>query len=309
MSRLGYSGEQREALLAGKIVTTDMQRSRDDQLIAAAAMKLPAGIEALWQGVGPGRSLDSDPGILAIGELGLENDETAWAQLRFEDSERKEAERLLAFRGGSDFNLSRDEIESLKAETKGIRAESDDMPDKVSAVYRGLLMDRHQAYLARGLSGVAAYQQGGTTLHPAKELSASVAQAKDFLTTFFPAFWAAFSGFPEAQDPEILNKFFWIKREVEGRPAFVLVHEMVTGGTDHILLTRREHFVGHTYESLQVVALALPVEGGSALFYVNSAFTDQITGFFSGVAQSVGQDRMKDDLTAYFEAVKERRSE
>jgi len=53
-----------------------------------------------------------------------------------------------------------------------------------------------------------------------------------------------------------------------------------------------------------VIALALPVQGGSAVFYMNSAFTDKVTGFFSGVAHSVGQGRMKDDLTRYFDAVR-----
>ena len=276
MSRLGYTEADRTALLAGKIVTTDLKRTRKDQLIAAAAMRLPVEVKVLWGNVRAGNDLKSDPGVKAIAELRPSLDEKEWQELRFEDSERKEAIRLLKFRGGKDFNLSTDEIGVLRKRLKGVAAGSPDMLDKVSAAYRETLMGRYQAYLKSGLAGIPPYQQGKTKLHPAKELSAVVDQAKDFLTTFFPVFWKAFSRFPEAQDPKILNKFYWIKRDVEGRPDFVLVHAAMAGGDDYVLMTRREFFVGHTYESLQVVALALPTEEGVAVFYVNAAFTDAI---------------------------------
>ena len=47
---------------------------------------------------------------------------------------------------------------------------------------------------------------------------------------------------------------------------------------------------------------------GTAVFYVNNAFTQKIAGSFSGVAQSVGQSRMKRDLESYFEIIRTRAS-
>lgn len=305
MSRLGYSDQDRAALLSGDIVATDVNRTREDQLIAAAAVFLPVTVDTLLGRARNGDGLRADPGISAVGTLGSDLDAREWRSLRFEESERTEAERLLRFRGGSDFNLSEDEIKALRDKLNGVSANSAEMLENVSAAYREILAERHQAYLRSGLEGIADYRQGGTTLHPAQELGAVVDQAKDFLTTYFPEFWLAFSNFPEAQGPEVTNNFYWLKREVEGRPEFVLMHEMIAGGNDYALLTRREYFVGHTYESLQVIAVALPVDNGTAVFYLNSAFTDQITGFFSGVALSVGQGRMKDDLTAYFRTLLE----
>ncbi len=117
---------------------------------------------------------------------------------------------------------------------------------------------------------------------------------------FFPGFGKALGEFPNGQSPEISSDFYWIKRYVEGRPAFILAHQMVRSGEDYVLLSQRQYFVGHTYQSLQVVAVALPTEKGSAVFYVNSAYTDKITGFFNGLAQSIGQSRTKEDLTKYF---------
>jgi hypothetical protein len=105
--------------------------------------------------------------------------------------------------------------------------------------------------------------------------------------------------------PEVSSQIYWVKRDVEGRPAFILAHQLVQAGEDYLLMSQRQFFVGHTYDSLQVVALALPGEEGAASFYVNSAFTDKITGFMSGVARSVGQGRVREDLTKYFKIIRE----
>lgn len=304
LARLGYTAEDEKALLAGKIITTDIQRVRDDQLIAAAAILLPGKIEQLHAAARAGNNLSGDPGILALGILDAGGDSQAWQDLTFGAGEQEEAGRLQGFRGGSDFNLSTEEIEALKASLKDVRDDDPALIERTSGAYREILKARHEAYLAAGLEGIAPYRQGGTTLDPGAELGAVRDQAGDFLATFFPDFGKAFAGYPTAPAAEVAHGHYWLKREVEGRPAFVLAHQMVAGGPDHVLLTLREYFVGHTYESLQVIALALPVEQGSVVFYVNSAFTEQITGFFSGVAQSVGQGRMKDDLTEYFETVK-----
>lgn len=306
MTRLGYSDQDRADLKSGKIVTTDVERTRDDQLIAAAAMFLPVPPKELLPGTIEGRGFKDDPGILAFGTLSPSVESAEWQAVGFTASELSEAKKLHGYRGGSDYNLSAREIEALNAELEAVSADSEELPQKVSAAYREILKARHQAYLQGGLSGISPYQQGDTTLEPAKELAAVAGQATDFLQAFFPRFAKVFLGFPKDSHPEVTQGFFWLKRNVEGRPGLVLMHQMVAGGDDYVLLTRREYFVGHTYESLQVVAVALPVEGGSAVFFVNSAFTDQITGFFSGVAQSVGQDRMKSDLAKYFETVQEK---
>ena len=69
MSRLGYGEEDRQALMAGKIVTTDMERTRNDQLIAAAAVRLPADIKTLRVKTRTGKNLTEGPGILAAASI------------------------------------------------------------------------------------------------------------------------------------------------------------------------------------------------------------------------------------------------
>ena len=73
-----------------------------------------------------------------------------------------------------------------------------------------------------------------------------------------------------------------------------------------VLTSQRQFYVGHTYESLQMIGLALPADDGAVIFSINSVFTDQITGFFAGVAQSVGQSRTKENMTKHFKTVRQK---
>ena len=303
LERLGYEKEDKAALLEGKIIATDLKKTRDDQLIAAVAVQLNAPVATLAENVRKGRNIENDTATIAFGKLDPQGGAEQFAQARYDKGDSREIKSLVDVKSDGTFNLSKEEMAALKKALKGVKANAADAADKASAAYQEVLAGRFQAYVEKGLDGVANYE-AGAKLEPAKELRAAYEQAKPFMDEFFPAFGEALGQFPAGQSPDISSDIFWIKRKVEGRPAFVLAHQMVQSGDDFLLLSQRQFFVGHTYESLQVVALAVPTEKGSAVFYVNSAYTDKVTGFFGGVAQSVGQNRTKDDLTKYFENIR-----
>ena len=306
LARLGYTAQDKTALLAGKVIATDVRRTRDDQLIASVAVVLPVPIAELAQGPTQGRNIERDPEVLAFGALSETAGAGQFAKVAYAASETAEVKRLLKVKPGDTFNLSSEEIAALRTQLGKLDGKDPAAAEAASKAYREVLAGRLSAYLAKGLDGIAPYDHGGKTFSAAKGLRAVDKQVEPFLSEHFPAFKKALVEFPEGQSPDISSKIYWMKREVEGRPAFILAHQMVEAGDDYVLMSHRQFFVGHTYDSLQVIALALPVQGGSAVFYVNSAFTDKVTGFFSGVAHSVGQGRMKDDLTKYFETVRAR---
>ena len=305
MTRLGYTAQDKKALLSGKIVSTDVKRTRDDQLIAAVAVVLPVPIASLAEGPKQGRNIERDSGVLAFGALSEAAGAEQLGDVSYAATEMDEVKRLLKVKPSDTFNLSSEEIAVLRAGLGKLDGKDRATAEAVSKAYREVLAGRLSAYLDKGLDGIAPYDHGGKTFSPAKELRAVYKQAEPFLSEYFPGFKEALAEFPKGQSSDITSRIYWMKRAVEGRPAFILAHQMVEAGDDYVLMSHRQFFVGHTYDSLQVVALALPVQGGSAVFYVNSAFTDKVTGFFSGVAHSVGQGRMKDDLTKYFETVRE----
>ena len=304
VKRLGYTAEQIEALKQGKIVAIDVERSRGDQLIAAVAARIDAPLANISGSAKQGLNIQRDAGVLAFGAIRSPAESGAFDKLSYEVSETAEIKRFLGVRSGGSFNLSAEEITTLQAAFRDIKAGDDAAAATVSAAYRAVLQDRLTAYQQSGLGGIKPYDFGGKSVSPAEELQAVYDQVKPLLEEFFPDFGKALENYPEGLSEDIISQFYWIKRRVEGRPAVILAHQLVQSSDDYVLMAQRQFFVGHTYESLQVVALGLPIEGGTAVFYLNAAFTDKVTGFFSGVAQSVGQGRMKDDLEAYFDAVR-----
>jgi len=299
MKRLGYSEEDKTALLAGKIVATDLKRTRDDQLIAAVAMQLNAPIATLAENVRKGLNIEGDKDVSAFGKVSGKGAAEAFEKARYTGDDSDEIAKLIAVKADGTFNLSKSEMEGLQKALQGLDADDPTAAEKASKAYQAILAGRYQAYVEKGLDGIANYD-AGPVLEPGKELRAAYDQAKPFLEEYFPAFGQALGTFPNDQPTDITSDFYWIKRNVEGRPDFILAHQMVQSGEGFVLLSQRQYFVGHTYESLQVIAVALPTEKGSAVFYANSTYTDKITGFFSGVAESVGQSRTKEDLVKYF---------
>ncbi len=303
--RLGYSEADKKAIIGGKIISTDVKRTRDDQLIAAVAMPLKTTMAELFTAIDSGSNLPFDVTTLAWGEVTTGAIED-FAGVGYDNAEKGEVDKLLRVKANSNFNFSSDEIGFLQKELKDLDAKDAASAEAAAAAYRQVLAGRVKAYSEKGLDGVADYDQGGSPLTPAKQLRAVEAQAEDFLTTFFPDFWKALNGYPASSNPDISSKIYWVKRTVEGRPTFILIHQMVQAGDDFTLTSQRQFYVGQTYESLQMIGLALPAEEGVMVFSVNSVFTDQITGFFSGVALSVGQGRTKDDMAKHFETVRQK---
>jgi hypothetical protein len=64
------------------------------------------------------------------------------------------------------------------------------------------------------------------------------------------------------------------------------------------IILSRQFYVGHTYNSSNVVAGGLPYKEGTLVFYSTRLSTDQVTGFGSDLKHTVGRDQMKDEMIA-----------
>ena len=298
---LGFSQKDVESVKNGQIVSIEPKRTRDDQLIAAVAVPIKASVAALTEGLKSGRNISVDSDVLSQGKIdpSSSNPLSAFA---FKDS--KEVGKLLSNDRAKSFHLSSDEQAMLEKQLAGLNANQSGSTEKAMAAYREVLAGRFEAYAKGGLDGVAPYVDGSNTLSPAATLKAATEQAKSFLSKYFPDFWAALDGFPKNGSQAIASDFYWVDRDVEGRPAALLVHHLYEATDDYLMVSQRQYYVGHTYESLQMFGLAMPTETGSVIFSVNSIYTEQITGFFSGVAQSVGEKRTKESMVKHFEAVR-----
>ncbi len=271
---LGYlhvDKTERGNLLKGKILSTDLTEGSKKELAIGLVMFVPAPMEKLVEFVRSGKWFTSDRDIIAVGEL-------------------KEPVTVDSFQGNaaSQSNLSTTEAQALRS------GES----------FRQLLLRRYEAYRQRGVAGIEPYDRGGGKVaRPGDELQGAL-QESTVLAKYFPELLRALQTYPREQPEDASHRYFWTNQKVEGRPTFILTHRMSIVRPEGAFMAERQFYVGHSYNSLFLLAGCLPVEGGSVVFYSNHTSTDQVAGFGSGMRHSIGRGQMRDEITKSFQQIR-----
>jgi len=305
LTGLGFTETDKRAVASGEIIAINLPTVRDNQLKGAVAMRVPVSLDRAAAFYDDGQRLTVDATVLEFGILGSPVDENDWQNVRLGADDNGEVKRILTNRPASILNVSPEEAAALKNELTPIIADQPGATGIVNNVYRRILSERYRSYRDNGLNGVAPYVRGvNGRASPAVEIRADLAVESFSILERFPAFRRAVLNFPESQPPGVTSTFFWIRTTVEGRPHYALAHEMTTRGPDFLIVYSRDYYSTHTYNTLQSTFLWLPDDGGLLAVHVNAGTTDEITGFFSGIARQVGKDRMKSDLVANFTEVR-----
>ncbi len=102
------------------------------------------------------------------------------------------------------------------------------------------------------------------------------------------------------------DRFFWIKREVEKRPCFILAHQLIDVREDIALGAELHFYVGHTYDSQLTLIGAAPFEDGTLVFGATRIFTDKVTGFGSSLKKTFGRKVVARKIADRFERLRTR---
>ncbi len=289
------------ALLGGQVIVRDLEVARGDELAAAGvafvAVPLPTLSPALVGDQGSG----TDMPVSAAG------DEREWEPIRFEPGDRDEVKRLLQAAPGGSFNLSADEVARLRGALANVDGNGPTSMEAVSRAYREILKDRFRAYAARGIDGIAAYDRGGGAVtSPADELRGAARAAEALLAALVPDLARAIERFPAEPAPDIASRYYWRKTTIDGRPAFVLGHDMIKTAPGLAVVCGREFFVGHTYNSLQSLTILVPAGHGTMVYRWVRTYTDRVAGPFKSFERQVGQNLMKKALATELAELRER---
>ncbi len=298
---MGLSAGDKKKLAAGEIVSTDVEESNEKELAAALALVVPAALDEIAASITKGTTLDANSAILAHGEIDpAQVDEAAFAGVTLPDSE---VAALLDAEPGSEFNLSTEEFAVFEDLGKQYKPGDAGAADAVNAAYRQMLAGRMQAYLASGLEGIAPYDRGGDSSSPADDLKAGL-EAATLLEQFAPQMYQAFLAYPDQAVSDVQHQFHWSQQEADDRPVTILTHRMLQQRPDVLVLLSRDYYVGHSFNASQAVAGALPVDGGTAIFYGNRTSTDQVAGFGGSLKRKIGGGMMRDSLIATLKEVR-----
>jgi hypothetical protein len=308
---LGFTAKEQEELQRGEIVSHDVKELSDKELAITMAVLVPAPLTDLLDFARSGKALEMDRDILAHGALGAgapgDADTTAFQDVGFTPSESGEIRALFEAEPGSRFNLSQQEEQRFAELRKTFQAKGCDKDpgcaDAVVTILRSALRDRLKAYRERGLSGIAPYARaGGQQANPAEELR-NATNAAQFVAREYTPIFDAFLNYPKGDQSGFETQFLWLKQTVQGRPTFILAHRLLCVRDGTAFAAERQFYVGHSYNSLQILCGFIPTQGKTLVVYLNRTSTDQVAGFMTGTRHDMGRKMMEKGVREQFEEV------
>jgi hypothetical protein len=143
---------------------------------------------------------------------------------------------------------------------------------------------------------------GGAATRPGDALRAAL-DAAAILERRAPRMHAALAGYPQGVAPGFDDRFEWALLDVQGRPAVVLIHRLVGDEAGGTVVAERQFYASQGFNALQILVGLVPVQEGTAVFYVNRTSSDQAARF-GRMAQGMGRRVLVGEVTRFFEAAR-----
>ena len=298
------SAEQRRRLLAGDTIGYQVAETTETELGAGVAMYLPVPLGRAAEALTSPDLVVKDPSITAWGPLAPDATVAALAGYKLSTGEVAEAQDAFEAGAGGRLNLSASEIEAFRAARATLRAtDRAAVAEGGAAQWRALLLERAQAFQARGLDGVAPYARRGGVTDPAAVLRVAAGDAR-IVGHLTPRLADALLRFPAEQSPTAISQLYWVKRQVQGRPDPILVHHLVDVTPQLALYVERHVYVGHSYNASQILSGAVPYEDGVLIFSTNRVSTDQIAGLGGELKRTIGRRQLRGEIVKRFDRIR-----
>ncbi len=283
------------ALHEGKIVSFNVAEETQKELAVGLVMHLPAPPAKLITFFKQSDLAMVDPDVVKYHEI-AQNDTNPFKEFMFTPDQHDEVRNLLKVKAGDRYNLSADEIKSFAdLKKKSTDLNEADVIESVSVQYQKILLQRFQKYQKHGLSGVASYARKKIESNPAEELRIAAENSK-LLNSFSPNLQKFWVNYPAPLPPGTEEHFSWFNRKVSDRPTAILSHRVLFSSDTGPLILTRQFFVGHTYNSSQLILGCLPYRNGSLVFYTHRTSTDLVTGLGNKLKHDAGREQMKKQM-------------
>jgi hypothetical protein len=309
IANLPFQDADLEKLLAGEIVSYDLEAGTDKELAIVVALLIRAPIDQLTDFVRKGQILRAGKNVIDVHLLGDNPpSEELFSGVGFTADESKEVAELLRVVPGSKFNLSSEEIERFNsvARKAGSSGSADDpaVMKAINDTYRVILMERYKAFRQGGLIAIASYDRGKKGVDAGAELRDKIQRAT-YLKEIMPEFHRALLNYPNDGKDDIHNLYAVIKQVADDRPTYVLSRRMYRlEPGEYAINAYQEFYVGHSYNSMQITSGAIQIEQGTLIFYGNRTSTDQVAGFGGGMKRSIGRGMLRSAVIEHFESIR-----
>lgn len=296
LQNFGISASQIPQLERGEIISYDVAETSQKELAIGVAMLIPVPLAKIGDYIKRGNLSLTESDVIATGLLPAKADASSFKKFAFTEKQLDEAKAFLNAEAGDEFNLSEDELAALKKLQAGLEdADNKTVLKTANQTYQEFLLQRLQAYRKSGLGGIAAYSRADGVADPAAELRTDAVNSKAW-ARYFPELQQAWLNYPASLPTNTNEQFVWLNRRVEDRPTAILNHRIITTSDAGGLIVSRQFYVGHSYNSSQVVAGGVPYKDGTLVFYSTRSSTDQVAGMGSSLKHSIGREQMKKEM-------------
>jgi hypothetical protein len=295
---LEMNEEQVDELAQGKVLGYTLGEGSADELAVGVARYIPVHVGKVAHHLKKDDPDTMDVDVSASGEL---SGSGGVAQLGHFLLSKEEAQSLLEAGPGDEFNLSAAEIARFKSfKGKPLKAVLGEMEHQ----YRELLFHRFEAYRHGGTAALADYAREETLdSSPALELRQAANESK-LLAHYEPALYHAWLHYPQTLPKGAEEKFVWVNKTVENRPAAILRHRVSIDWGGGALVLTREYYAAHSYNSSQWLTGCLPWRDGTVVFQQVRTFTDQVAGVGTEAKHFIGRELLKDKMLKSLERLR-----
>jgi len=293
LSDLNLPADAAVRIRRGEMVHSGPKESSDREMAVGLTFLVQQPLAEVLKAFRAGVDLNADRQLAASVPIRGPGTLADFANLVVEPDGEAEARRYLAARPGNGLNLSQDEIG--KFNTLADRSKA-----RVEERVKLLLLARYQAYLAKGLGGMAPYARRNGICEPSTELR-RMSEAARLLKLHAPAMQQILLSYPERKPAGLEEHFYWLRYELDGRPNYTLRHRLALQVGSTFAVADRDFYVSHGYNVSQSFAGLIPVPEGTLVVYRSRVSTDQLAGIGSSVKKGVGRGVMADHLTAIFQ--------
>ena len=280
----------------GEMVHSDPKESSEREMAVGLTFLVQQPVAEVLQAFRTAVEFKADPQLSASVPIRGAGTPADFASLVLEPDGVAEAKRYLAANPGDTLNLSAGEIRAFKA----LASAGGDAKPQVEEQLKRLLLARYQAYLARGLGGMAPYERRSGRCEPSAELRRA-SEAARLLKLHAPALQQVLLSYPEGKPAGLEEHFYWLRYDLDRRPNYTLRHRLALPVGEVFAVADRDFYVSHSYNISQSFAGLIPVPEGTLVVYRSRVSTDQVAGFGSSVKKGIGRGVMAKQLTGIFE--------
>ena len=296
--------DQRRSLLAGETIAYQVVETSETELGAGVAMYLAVPLSRAAEVLTSSDVVLKDPSITASGLIPAGATVATLHGFTLASGEIGEAQDALDVAAGSRFNMTLPEITVFRAAKGTVRStDRAAVLDSAAGRWRALLLERAQAFQARGLDGITPYTRRSGTSDPAALLRVAAGDAR-IIASLAPRLGEALLRYPADQSPSAISQVYWVKRQVQARPTPILLHPLVDVTPALALYVERQFYVGNTYNASQILCAAVPYEDGVLVLSSNRVSTDQVAGLGGEMKRLIGRRQLRSEIVKRFDRIR-----